>query len=111
MLLQCLHVNDNTKMKSPGDPGYDHLHKIHPLLTNVNDNCHSNYNLHCRVRIDEAMVGFKGISSLKQYLPMKPNPLRGGTEGVQSMFIESTLNITISIPIIQLYILLILCCS
>ena len=30
------------------------------------------YQLHREVAIDEAMVAFKGRSSIKQYMPMKP---------------------------------------
>jgi len=30
------------------------------------------YNLHRDVSVDEAMVAFKGRSTLKQYMPMKP---------------------------------------
>ena len=32
VLLQCLHVNNNTTAKSRNDPNYDRLHKILPLL-------------------------------------------------------------------------------
>ena len=67
VLLQFLYP----EMKRPGDPEYDHLHKLHPLLTKVRQNC-LKYNPHRKVSIDEAMVGFKGRSSLKQYMPMKP---------------------------------------
>ena len=72
VLLQCLHLNDNAEMKTPGDPDYDRLHKLRPLLTKVKQNCLNQYNPHRQVSIDEAMVGFKGRSSLKQYMPMKP---------------------------------------
>lgn len=72
VLLQCLHLSDNTEMKSPGDPDYDRLHKLRPLLTKVKQNFLNQYNPHRQVSIDEAMVGFKGRSSLKQYMPMKP---------------------------------------
>ena len=71
VLLQCLHLNDNTEMKRPGDPDYDRLHKLRPLLTKGKQNCLNQYNPHHQVSIDEAMVGFKGRSSLKQYMPMK----------------------------------------
>ena len=72
VLLQCLHVNDNTKMKRLEDPEFDRLHKLRPLLTKVQANFLDQYNPHREVSIDEAMVGFKGRSSLKQYMPMKP---------------------------------------
>ena len=34
--------------------------------------CRANYQPHLEQAIDEAMVAFKGRSSMKQYLPMKP---------------------------------------
>ena len=72
VLLQWLHVNDNTTAKSRNDPNYDRLHKIHPLLNMSRDNFMHEYNIHREVSVDEAMVGFKGRSSLKQYIPLKP---------------------------------------
>ena len=72
VLLQCLCLNNNTETKRTGDPDYDRLHKLRPLLTKVKRNCLNLYNPHRQVSIDEAMVGFKGRSSLKQYMPMKP---------------------------------------
>ena len=73
VLLQCLHLNENTEMKRTGiSISYDRLHKLRPLLTKLKQNCLNQYNPHRQVSIDEAMVGFKGRSSLKQYMPMKP---------------------------------------
>ena len=39
VLEQCLHLNDNTTMKTPGDPGYDPLHKICQLLRSGGIDC------------------------------------------------------------------------
>jgi hypothetical protein len=41
-------------------------------LDNVNTKCKSNFSLHIDNAIDEAMIKFKGRSSLKQYMLMKP---------------------------------------
>ena len=38
VLLQCLHVNNNTTAKSRNDPNYDRLHKNCPLLNMSRDN-------------------------------------------------------------------------
>ena len=48
------------------------LHKIRPRLDIIQQNIQSSYNPHREISIDEAMVGFKGRSSLKQYMPLKP---------------------------------------
>ena len=72
VLLQCLHVNDYTTVKSRNDPNYDRLHKSRPLLNMSRDNFMYEYNILREVGVDEAMVGFKGRSSLKQYMPLKP---------------------------------------
>ena len=71
VLLSCLHLVDNSTAVRRGDTGFDKLHKIRPLLDIIQQNIKSSYNPHREVSIDEAMVGFKGRSSLKQYMPMK----------------------------------------
>ena len=71
-LMSNLHVNDNSTAVSRNQPGYDKLHKIRPLLDEVNKNCLEEYQPHREVSVDEAMVSFKGRSSLKQYMPQKP---------------------------------------
>ena len=70
-LQSCLHLNGNTTAKKRGEPGYDKLHKIRPMMESIRENCQC-YSLHREVSVDEAMVGFKGRSSMKQYCPMKP---------------------------------------
>ena len=72
VLLSCLHLADNTKAVPRGQPGYDKLFKLRPLLKIVQENMLNCYNQHREVSIDEAMVDFKGRSSLRQYMPMKP---------------------------------------
>ena len=70
-LQSCLHLNDNSKAKKQ-EAGYNKLHKIHPMLESVRMNCHQCYSLHREVSINEAMVAFKGRSTMKQYVPKKP---------------------------------------
>ena len=72
VLQKCLHINGNSKAKPRGDPEYDQLHKIRPLLSAVNETCLNQYYPNRELSVDEAMVGFKGRSSLKQYMPLKP---------------------------------------
>ena len=72
VLMKCLHLNDNSTMIPRGQPGYDKLHKIRPLLDIINANSKAMYDLHREVSIDEAMVLFKGRSHFKQFMPKKP---------------------------------------
>lgn len=71
-LLSCFHLNDNSKMKARDHPEFDKLHKVRPLLTMARDNFLREYRPSRELSVDEAMVGFKGRSSLKQYMPLKP---------------------------------------
>ena len=48
------------------------LYNIRPILDSILQKCLSLYKLHQENSTDEAMVGFKGRSSLKQYVPSKP---------------------------------------
>ena len=55
-----------------GSLGYDKLFKIRPLIEKLSAMFLAMYKPHHENSIDEAMVGFKGRSSLKQYMPKKP---------------------------------------
>ena len=70
--LQNLHLNDNSKMPQPGDPNFDKLYKVRPLLETIRTNSQKAYSPLQEVSVDEAMVLFKGRSSMKQYMPLKP---------------------------------------
>ena len=71
-ILSCLHVNDNSAAPARGTPGYNRLYKVRPLLEAIIKTTQASYILHQDVSVDEAMVLFKGRSTLKQYMPMKP---------------------------------------
>lgn len=71
-LMRFLHLNDNSTMKARGEPGYDRLHKLRPLLDALNKQIKAYYNPNREVSVDEAMVAFKGRIGFKQYMPMKP---------------------------------------
>ena len=70
-LSRYLHfVNDNLAPR--GDPAYDRLGKIHPLMDHLGSEFALLYNPSKNLAVDEAMIKFQGRSSLKQYMPAKP---------------------------------------
>ena len=50
-----------------GDPGYDKLGKVRPVIDILWEQFLQNYNPHREKSVDEAMIKFKGRSSMKQY--------------------------------------------
>ena len=58
--------------QAPGSPGYDKLGKITPIITALLERFRAVYEPGKNISIDEAMIRFKGRSTIKQYLPMKP---------------------------------------
>ncbi len=70
-LRTYIHMNDNTNVKQKGEPGYDPLFKVRPVLEKVRANClkvepEENHS------IDEQMIPFKGKIGMKQYIKNKP---------------------------------------
>ena len=57
-----LHFVDNS---STSTPSTDRLHKIRPFLTMIGERYEALYQPHCQCAIDEAMVPYKGRSTLK----------------------------------------------
>ena len=71
-LHRYLHFVDNATLSPPGSPGYKKLGKIQPILDALCQSFQSIYSPGRNVSVDEAMIPFKGRSSLKQYMPKKP---------------------------------------
>ena len=72
MLWSNLHVADNTTAPSRDDPAYDKLYKVRPMLDILSAAFRAAHEPSQQLSVDEAMVRFKGRSSLKQYMPLKP---------------------------------------
>ncbi|KAL9977547.1 hypothetical protein ACROYT_G014964 [Oculina patagonica] len=70
-LLYNIHVNDNSKIPAAGSDQYDKLYKIRPFLKDLKTNFKVQNNPHREQAVDEAMVKYKGRTSLIQYMPMK----------------------------------------
>ena len=71
-LHRYLHFADNSILSPPGDPGYDKLGKIKPVIDRLREVFKTVYCPHKNVSVDEAMIPFKGRSTMKQYMPLKP---------------------------------------
>ena len=71
-LHRYLHFVDNSSLPTYGSESYDRLGKIRPVIDYLNNRFLVMYNPHCEVSIDEAMIKYKGRSSMKQYMPQKP---------------------------------------
>jgi hypothetical protein len=71
-IVENLHCNNNAAAISRGDPGFDKLHKIRPVIEEINATSKIAYSPSSAFAVDECMVKFKGRSSLKQYMPLKP---------------------------------------
>ena len=71
-IQRYLHFVDNSNLADPGTDDYDRLGKIRPVIQMVNNELLTVYHPHKEVSIDEAMIPFKGCSSMKQYMPKKP---------------------------------------
>lgn len=71
-ILSILHVNDNEIEAKRDQPGYDRLHKVHPLLKIVQKNIGNCAETEMHMSVDEQMVPFKGHHSLKVYMKNKP---------------------------------------
>ena len=67
-----LHFVDNRTLLQHGDPGYDRLGKVRPMIKMLQERFLEVYQPHCEVSIDEAMIPFQGRSTLKQFMPAKP---------------------------------------
>lgn len=64
-LMQFLHLNDNSTAKPSGQPGYDPLHKVRPVLDNFMSRCGKYYVPGPRLTVDEAMIKYKGRLKFK----------------------------------------------
>ncbi|CAB3242136.1 unnamed protein product [Arctia plantaginis] len=71
-ILQNLHLNDNRTEEPRDSVNFDRLHKLRPLIDQLNAIFLQQAEESGIYSVDECMVKFKGRSSMKQYMPMKP---------------------------------------
>ena len=70
-IFKYLHLNDNDKMSPRDNPDFDKLFKVRPLVDSLKANFKLQYKPHEVLSVDEAMIRFKGRTSLVQYMPIK----------------------------------------
>ena len=71
-ISRYLHFVDNSEILPHSHPNFDRLWKVRPIINMVSETFLNSYNPHMQNAVDEAMIPFKGRSSLKQYMPKKP---------------------------------------
>ena len=71
-LSSFLHFNDATQEVARGNPGYDRLYKVRPVLNYVRQNCETSFSPTKNLSVDEGMIPFRGRLSFRQYMPAKP---------------------------------------
>ncbi|KAK7089368.1 hypothetical protein V1264_025076 [Littorina saxatilis] len=71
-LKEFIHLADNDHLPDPADVNRDRLFKVRDLLDMANQSFLEHYTPDCDISIDEAMVAFKGRSTLRMYMPIKP---------------------------------------
>ena len=71
-ISRYLHFTNNMSLEKKGEPGYDKLGKVRPIMEHCSQVFYNNYLPNCQLAIDEAMIPFQGRSTMKQYMPLKP---------------------------------------
>ena len=71
-ISRYLHFVDNDDLVPRGDPAFDRLGKVRPLIDHLTNKFATLYEPSNYLAVDEAMIKFTGRSSLKQYMPKKP---------------------------------------
>nr|XP_055037155.1 piggyBac transposable element-derived protein 4-like [Misgurnus anguillicaudatus] len=73
MILSFLHFTNNEDCVERGQPGYDRLFKIRPIINLVIPRFSAVYGPSKQLSLDEMTIAFKGKSTLKMYNPNKPD--------------------------------------
>jgi hypothetical protein len=87
-----IHLNDSELQPNRESPGYDKLYKVRPLLDKLSETFLLSYKPSKNQAIDESMIRFKGRSSLRQYMRLKPIKrgykvwIRAGESGYVNQF-------------------------
>lgn len=71
-ISRYLHFVDNTTIPGHDDPVFSRLQKVNPILLAMKRKYRKIFSPYCDVSCNEAMMKFKGQSTMKQYIPNKP---------------------------------------
>jgi hypothetical protein len=71
-ILRFIHLNDINNIPKRNEADYDNLYRLRPLLSRLNKVIKEAFSPIRFLSVVESMVAFKGRSSLKQYMPLKP---------------------------------------
>ena len=83
-LTRYLHFVDNTTLPARGQPGFSRLQKVDPIVAAVKAKFTEIYSPHREVSVDEAMIPYKGRSTMKQFVPAKGQSCRYHLERQQA---------------------------
>lgn len=72
-IKRFLHFTDNEVLIPPGAPGYSKLGKLGPTVEALTNNSINFFRIGSYTNIDEAMVGGKHRSHLRQFIKNKPD--------------------------------------
>lgn len=71
-LARYFHLADSTTAVPRGQPGYDPLFKVRPLISLTQESFALQFHPGQNLTVDEAMIKFKGRCGFLQYIPAKP---------------------------------------
>jgi hypothetical protein len=72
-IVRCLHCVDNETLAKKGEPGYDKIGKVRPILDGFVQRSRQLWNPEHVVTCDEIMIAYRGhFSPIRQYMPAKP---------------------------------------
>ena len=60
----CLHFTNNFSLEKKGEPGYDKLGKVKPIMERCSQLFYNDYLPNCQLAIDESMIPFQGKSTV-----------------------------------------------
>uniref|UniRef100_A0A8C4S1I0 PiggyBac transposable element-derived protein domain-containing protein n=1 Tax=Erpetoichthys calabaricus TaxID=27687 RepID=A0A8C4S1I0_ERPCA len=72
LLQSFIHFCDNKKQIPRGEPGYNPMYKVQPLLDIVEPTYKQFYQPGRDLSVDESMIKYKGRLFFRQYMPDKP---------------------------------------